>query len=387
MPVSSTKTAIVNGKVFDGDNLLPEHAVVVVDGLIEAVVRQDRLPRQIDATVDIDGRTLLPGFIDLQVNGGGGVLFNDAPTVETIRTIAAAHRSFGTTGLLPTLITDDLDVMAQAIQAVDQAMQEGVPGVLGIHLEGPFLSREKSGIHDSTKIRKVDESGIRVATSLLGGKTVMTIAPEVVDDDVIRHLVDKGVVVCAGHSAATYARAIAAVAAGLSGYTHLFNAMTPLQSREPGLVGAAIDGDNTWFGIIADGFHVHPATLRIAIAAKKRGGVVLVTDAMPSVGGDDSPFMVGGDKISVVNGRCTNDAGVLAGSDLDMITAINNIARFAGLDWFEAVRMATAYPARALGIDDKVGFIRPGYRASFVTVDAAHHVVDSWVDGSHQSFG
>src|SRR5262249_17685022 len=206
----------------------------------------------------------------------GGVLFNDAPNVDTIRRIGAAHARFGTTGFLPTLISDDSEVMAAAIAAVEQAIADGVPGLLGIHLEGPYLAPERRGVHDSSKFLPPDGGDIDLASSLRAGKTLITLAPERVGDAAIAELARRGVIVAAGHTAADYETTRRALAAGLRGFTHLFNAMTPLGSREPGVVGAALDDATSWCGVIVDGQHLHPAALRIALAAKPQGKIFLV---------------------------------------------------------------------------------------------------------------
>lgn len=345
------------------------------------MVSDQHLPGDVREVYDLGGGTLVPGFIDLQVNGGGGALFNAAPTVECLRIIASAHRQYGTIGFLPTLITDSYEVMRQAVAAVKQAIAEGVSGVLGIHLEGPFLNVERRGAHDARKFCTLDEEGFDIVTSLGVGKTLVTLAPELTTPEMIRRLVQEGVIVSAGHSAADYAQTCEALAAGVSGFTHLYNAMTPLQSREPGMVGAALEDDGSWFGIIADGYHMHPASFRVAVAAKKTGGAVLVTDAMPTVGSLEKSFELDGETIVARDGRVTNAAGTLVGSDLDMLSAVKNAAKFARIDWFEALRMATAYPARALGLDGELGAIRPGYRASLLALDDRRHIRASWIDG------
>lgn len=373
--------AIVNGTVFTGDALLHDHCVLLANGRIDAVLPQRNPPANIDDVFDLQGGTLIPGFIDLQVNGGGGVLFNDTPSVDTLRTIAAAHRQFGTTGFLPTVITDDISVMRQAIAAVDQAIVEQVPGILGIHLEGPYLNTSHKGIHDARKFRELDADGLVLLSSLGSGKTVVTLAPELTTPEMIQALVKRGVIVCAGHSAANYDQSRAALAAGLYGFTHLFNAMTPMQSREPGMVGAALDDDASWFGIIADGYHIHPASFRVAVTAKRTGKAVLVTDAMPTVGSALESFVLGDETITLRGGKLMNASGTLAGSNLDMLTAVNNAAQFARIDWFEAVRMATAYPARALQLHHELGAVREGYRASLLALDKQRQVCASWIDG------
>lgn len=374
--------AIVNGCIFDGESV-HEHKAVLIEGEhIVAVVDPEQVPADIGASYDLEGGTLIPGFIDLQVNGGGGVLFTAAPTVDSLRTIGAAHRQYGTTGFLPTLISTRFDVMREAVSAVAEAIAIGTPGVLGLHLEGPFLSPERKGVHDAGKFCQLDQTGFDILTSLQVGSTVVTLAPELTSPQMISRLVEEGVIVCGGHSGATYAQTRDALAQGLSGFTHLYNAMTPLQSREPGMVGAALEDDDSWFGIIADGHHIHPAAFSVAVAAKKRGGALLVTDAMPTVGSPDTSFILDGKTIVASEGRVTNAEGTLAGSDLNMLSAVNNAAEFARLDWFEAVRMASLYPARALGLERELGAIRPGFRASLLALDSAHRIRASWINGA-----
>ena len=374
--------AIVNGCIFDGESVREHKAVLIEGEHIVAVVDPEQVPADIGASYDLEGGTLIPGFIDLQVNGGGGVLFTAAPTVDSLRTIGAAHRQYGTTGFLPTLITTRFDVMREAVSAVAEAIAIGTPGVLGLHLEGPFLSPQRKGVHDAEKFCQLDQNGFDILTSLQVGSTVVTLAPELTSPQMISRLVEEGVIVCGGHSGATYAQTRDALAQGLNGFTHLYNAMTPLQSREPGMVGAALEDDDSWFGIIADGHHIHPAAFSVAVAAKKRGGALLVTDAMPTVGSPDTSFILDGKTIVASEGRVTNAEGTLAGSDLNMLSAVNNAAEFARLDWFEAVRMASLYPARALGLERELGAIRPGFRASLLALDSAHRIRASWINGA-----
>ena len=375
------KSAIVNGRIFDGQSLQEQHCVVVQHGVVETVCHLSQLPAGIPVCHDLQGNTLIPGFIDIQVNGGGGVLFNNAPTVETLRTMAAAHRRFGTTGFLPTLITDSEAVMVQAIDAVQQALTDAVPGVLGIHLEGPFLGAARRGVHDAERFCRLAERHIGLLSSLQGGKTLVTLAPEQASPELIEKLVAQGVIVSVGHSDASYDQTRLALAAGATGFTHLFNAMSPLQSREPGVVGAALEDSDSWFGIIADGHHVHPAAFHIAVAAKQRGGALLVTDAMATVGSEEGCFSLYGETICVEDGRLQNSAGALAGSHLNMLSAVDNACRFAHIDWLEAVRMASVYPARALGLESRHGAIRPGAVASFNELDAGRQMRGCWVEG------
>lgn len=374
-----SRTAFMPSRVLTPAGFESDRCVLVDEGRIAAVLPASACPPDVPAR-KLAG-DLLPGFIDLQVNGGGGVLFNDRPTMEGIATIAAAHRRFGTTGFLPTIISDDLEVVAQAIGAVDAAIARGMPGVLGIHIEGPFLNPAKKGIHDASKFRILDEVAIALLTSLRHGRTVVTLAPELAPAGAIRALRDRGVIVCAGHTAASYQEIQVGIAEGLSGFTHLFNAMSQLGSREPGTVGAALDACGTWCGLIVDGHHVHPASLRIALAAIGAERLALVTDAMPTVGWDQNEFQLGGVKIAACDGYCIAPDGTLAGSNLNMAQAVRNAGRMMGVDNATAIRMATAVPASAIGLSDEVGSIAPGLRADFVLVGPDMDVIESWIRG------
>ena len=379
-------TALVNGKIFLGkqeaDKQWLTNHVVIIDGeKIVAICSADDLPAGVTATIDLQNQRLIPGLIDTQVNGGGGALFNDSPSVETLRVMGEAHRKFGTTGFYPTLISDDLSVVEKSIAAVKQAIAEKVPGVLGIHLEGPFLNPERKGVHDASKFKIIDEAAFELLTSLDVGKTLITIAPELTTPEMIARFVAAGVVVAAGHSAANYEQTNTALAAGLSSFTHLFNAMTPLTSREPGMVGAALKDENSWCGIIVDGHHVHPSTLKIAHQAKAKGKMVLVTDAMPSVGAEDKSFVLNGELIRCADGKLSTKSGTLAGSDLDMLAAVKNTVELVGLDIDEAIRMASTYPAAMMG-ESNLGAIKVGYIASMILIDENFQLIRSWINGS-----
>jgi N-acetylglucosamine-6-phosphate deacetylase len=369
---------LVNGKVLT-PNGFEAVSVRVEHGRIAAIGRDDGVAAE--ARIDLQGHYLLPGFIDTQVNGGGGALFNDSPTVEAIAAIGAAHRRFGTTGFLPTLISDDLSTVARAIKAVEVAIAAGLPGLLGIHIEGPFLSEDRKGIHDASKFRTLDDAAFDLLTSLRRGKTLVTLAPEVTTPQMIARLAAAGVTVAAGHTNADYGQVRAALDAGLRGFTHLFNAMSPLGSREPGAVGAALEDPSSWCGVIVDGRHIHPAALRIAFRAKPHDRFMLVTDAMPSVGMTRKTFTLQGRTVTVVDGVCVDQDGTLAGSDLDMASAVRNAVALAGLDLETAVAMASAHPAAFLELGDDIGSIRLGLRANLVEADADLRVQRTWIDG------
>ncbi|RRU11781.1 N-acetylglucosamine-6-phosphate deacetylase [Stenotrophomonas sp. 278] len=379
------KTVLRNARILAGDEFRDDLAVVIEGGVITALV-SDAAPQlgSADEQVDLGGGFLLPGFIDAQVNGGGGVLFNNTPDVESLRTLASAHRRFGTTGLLPTLISDDVEVMRTAIAATREAIEARVPGVLGIHLEGPYIAPARKGTHNPDKFRVPDSDEIAMAASLDNGVTLLTLAPERVPLESIRALVERGVIVAAGHTAASYEEAKAGLDAGIRGFTHLYNAMSPLAGREPGAVGAALEDRDSWVGVIADGVHVHPASLRVALAAKPRGKVMLVTDAMPPVGADDPSYELYGEVITAVDGVVRNAAGSLAGSALDMATAVRNAVQQLGLPLEEAARMAARYPAQFLNLDDRLGEIAEGYQADLVLLDDALQVRATWIAGQRE---
>lgn len=378
-------TALINGRVLTDYAIESNLAVLIENGNISAVVDKNDKRVRNTQQYDLLGRYLLPGFIDCQVNGGGGVLFNDVPTVDTLRRIATAHRCFGTTGLLPTLISADTATMHAAITAANQAIAQNVPGILGIHLEGPYLSPERKGVHNSKKFHVPDAADIDLVCSLATGRTLLTLAPERVPLNLLRELVTRGIIIAAGHTAADYAQTRAALDAGLRGFTHLFNAMSPLTSREPGVVGAALEDANSWCGIIVDGYHVHPTTLRVAMAAKRKGKMFLITDAMPPVGSDQSSFYLNGEAITCRNGLCATAQGTLAGSALDMATALRNIVHLVGIPLAEAARMASTYPAEFLGLGTDRGRIAVGYRADLVSLNDDLTVHKTWITGTHSN--
>jgi N-acetylglucosamine-6-phosphate deacetylase len=372
---------LVNGRILAGEQIVNSRAVLVLDGRIEAVTGLDD-PRCRDAQrVDLQNQILLPGFIDVQVNGGAGVLFNDDPSVESIRAIGAAHRQFGTTGFLPTLISDDLDTIGQAIAAVQTSLDTHSSNVLGIHIEGPFLNWARRGVHDPKHLRRLDNGVISLLCSLRGGRTVLTLAPEMTTVDMIAQLASAGILVSAGHSDANYAQTTAAIEHGVRGFTHLFNAMAPLAPREPGIVGAALYDQTTWCGIIVDGHHVDPVMLKLAMRCKRHDRFMLVTDAMPAVGSSAPTFVLQGRTIQVVDGVCRDENGTLAGTALDMATAVRNAVSLLDLPVAQAARMASEYPAAFLGLERELGKIAPGYRADLVLLDDALHVQRTWIGG------
>ncbi|WOH37764.1 N-acetylglucosamine-6-phosphate deacetylase [Thalassotalea fonticola] len=357
---------------FDGQKLRKNVAVSISNGKIVSIDK---------AASDVQPGIMAPGYIDVQVNGGGGALFNSAPTVETIKTIGAAHAKFGTTGFLPTLITDKVDVMQLAADAVCEAIKQKTPGVLGVHFEGPHLSIPKKGVHSPEFIRGITNAEMAVFTRQDLGKVVVTLAPENVSIEDIKTLVAADVHVCLGHSNADYETVMKALTAGATGFTHLFNAMSAFGAREPGMVGAALLDDNSWCGLIVDGHHVHFDAAKLAIKAKENGKMMLVTDAMPPVGTDDESFPFFDSKIIRTGDRLNALTGELAGSCLDMAGAVINTVEHLQVEFTEALRMASTYPAEFLALDNQKGRLQPGACADFVILNDNLSVKQTWISG------
>ncbi len=382
--MSATRThAVAASHVFDGVAVLDDSAVIIEGCHIVEVRPRRELPASVPV-VHLPGEAwLAPGFIDVQVNGGGDVLFNDDPTEEGIDAIAAAHRRYGTTGLLPTLISDTYEKMQRALAAVGAAAA-GNPSVLGIHFEGPFLSPGKPGVHDKAMFRAPEARDLELLTSWHQGVVLVTLAPERVPADFVRELAAAGVRVSLGHSMATYEQTQAALEQGLTGFTHLFNAMPQLASREPGPIAAALESDRAWFGMIVDGRHIAPAMLRLALRGRARP--MLVTDAMPPVGGNKDRFSLYGQEISVRDGRCARADGTLAGAAIDMASAVRNAVHDLGVPLAMALQYASTEPAEFLGLGTVLGRLAPAFRADMVAFEPdSIDVLETWVAGAPAS--
>ncbi|AXV64964.1 N-acetylglucosamine-6-phosphate deacetylase [Pseudoalteromonas lipolytica] len=359
--------------LFTGDEFLENVFFSVANGVMTFV-------DAVDNAIELDG-LVAPGFIDVQVNGGGGAFFNAEQTTECLDRIAKAHGQFGTTALMPTLITDKVEVMAMAADATAKALAEGVPGVLGIHFEGPHLSFPKKGTHSEQFIRPITEQEFAIYARQDLGIKMVTLAPESVSTDDIARLIECGVKVSIGHTNADFATTNAALAAGADGFTHLFNAMSAFTSREPGVVGAALWDDNSWCGLIVDGHHVHPSSAKLAIRTKQRGKIMLVTDAMPPVGTNDMEFdFFDGRKVIRTGDRLNSTTGELAGSVLDMASAVRNTVNTLDVSLAETLRMASLYPAQYLGLKKK-GRLLEGYDADFVVLDEHQCVTATFIAG------
>jgi N-acetylglucosamine-6-phosphate deacetylase len=365
-------------RLFPGGGLPPEkdRVIEVAGGRILSVRSRAEAPRDV---VLRDHEIVAPGFVDLQINGGGGVLFNDAPTVATVERIARAARKGGTAHILPTFITAEGAAYAHALAAVEDAMAGGVPGCLGVHLEGPFLSPSRPGIHPARHIRPMtEEDADRIGA--FPHPCLLTLAPEEAEARLIERLIASGVTVFAGHTEATAEEMVRAADLGLSGVTHLWNAMSQLQGRAPGAVGATLTDPRLCAGIIADGLHVHPLNLRLAANAMG-DRLFLVTDAMPTLGAEIDAFDLSGVAVRLEAGRLVSPGGTLAGAHLAMDEAVRNMVSLAGVPVADALDMASGRPARVLGLGEALGRITPGFRASLACLHGDLRTVAVMVDG------
>ncbi|WEX88566.1 N-acetylglucosamine-6-phosphate deacetylase [Sinorhizobium garamanticum] len=379
----TAKKKITGARIFDGIDWHDGAVLIVEAGRVKAIVSAPAAPADADA-IDAHGLLLVPGFIDLQVNGGGGALLNEQPTLDGIRQICAAHAKFGTTALLPTLITDTREVRTAAIQAGLEAKKAAVAGFLGLHLEGPHLSIARKGAHDPSLIRPMDDADL---AEMLGcaralGCLMVTVAPENATRRQVRALCDAGVVVSLGHTDVGYDTACSYARAGARTVTHLFNAMSGLGHREPGVVGAALATGTLHAGLIADGFHVDPASMGIALRGKKGPGqIFLVTDAMSPIGTEMTSFHLNGREILRQGGRLTLADGTLAGADIDMLSSVRFVHEKLGQPIEEAIRMASAYPADVMGIASHKGRLLPGTDADFVLLTPELGMSSTWIAG------
>ncbi|TGN89069.1 N-acetylglucosamine-6-phosphate deacetylase [Bradyrhizobium yuanmingense] len=373
----SASLTIAAQHIFDGTDMRGPGSVRISQGRIESISFDEAAPASIRLPRDA---ILAPGLIDIQVNGGGGVLLNDQPTEAGVRRIVEAHRKAGTTGCLPTLITDRPEVVERLAVAAQACLD--IPGVLGFHLEGPALNRSRKGIHPEAEIRVPDRRDLAAIKSFGDrGRSILTLAPECVPASMIDELVGAGLRVAAGHSDASAEQIRQAVGRGLLGVTHLFNAMSQLSAREPGLVGAALEEDRLFAGIICDGIHVDPVALRVAFRCKGRDRLMLVSDAMPLVGTDDRQFLLQGRQITLHDNRLTGSDGTLAGAHLTMIQAVRNAVALIGIALVDALIMASRTPAAFLGLGSELGRIAAGYRADFVAFNPSFEVIDTWIGG------
>ncbi len=370
--------ALVASRVFDGTKMLGCCAVLLRQDRVVRIVDVDAIPQGVPVVHLAADRVLVPGFVDLQVNGGGGVMFNDHPHPDTLLVMAEAHARMGSTSILPTLISSDRPTRRAAIAAVRAARQANMPGIAGLHLEGPYLAPTRRGIHPASVITTPDAEDMAELTAVFDGAMLITLAPEMVSPTDIAALAAAGRFVFAGHSDASFEEACRGFEAGIVGTTHLFNAMSQFGSRTPGMVGAAFSRGVA--GIIVDLLHVHPASVAAAYRCMGAERLFLVSDAMATAGSDCEDFTVGGNPIRLIEGRLVDAGGTLAGAHLSMGEAVRRAVADVGISLDDALRMATRTPADAVGLGD-VGRIGPDTRADFVELDSGHAVRDVWRGG------
>jgi N-acetylglucosamine-6-phosphate deacetylase len=372
--------ALTGVRIFDGETVREGLAVVIKDTRIVEVIPKEKVPDNMERR-NLYGGVLAPGFIDVQVNGGGGALLNENPSIETVKRIAASHRKFGTTGMLPTVITDAPHVLAESIAAVKAAYAAKTPGVLGIHIEGPFLDIDRKGAHNAHFIRTMTNTDVDLIAHADCGVVMLTLAPNRVPLGLIEKLAADGVLVSLGHSDASFVEVQLALDVGARAFTHVFNAMSQMNGREPGMVGAALSDAESFCGLIADGLHVHDVAMRVAIAAKNKGRIMLVTDAMPTAADGPDSFELQGRMVKRVKGRLVLDDGTLAGSNLTMDQAVRYCVNNLGVKLEDALCMASLNPATFIRADHELGRIRSGYLASLVHLSDDLTVLKTWIDG------
>jgi N-acetylglucosamine-6-phosphate deacetylase len=365
-------------RVFDGERFLEDSALIVEDGRVRGIVPHADRPN--GETVDLGGGVLAPGLVDWQVNGGGGALFNQTPDVETIRQIIVSHRACGTSALLPTVITDAPEILSAALAAAREA-QATIPGALGVHVEGPFIDPRRKGAHPAEWIRPLREADAAALIGARAGVMVVTLAPVSASNEAIARLARAGIIVSVGHAEATCEEALAAFGAGARSVTHLYNAMSQLEHRAPGLVGAALADPRITCGFIADGFHVHETAGRVALRTKGAGRIALVSDAMPSAAGGPRQYELHGRRVTQSGLKLTLEDGTLAGAAITMLDAVRYCVARLGASPGEALRMATLTPAQLLRIEASHGSLRPGARADLVHLSEDLQLFGVWIGG------
>ncbi|HED3066708.1 TPA: N-acetylglucosamine-6-phosphate deacetylase [Kluyvera ascorbata] len=375
--------ALTHGRIYTGHEILDDHAIIVANGLIERICPLADVPANVEQR-SVNGAILAPGFIDVQLNGCGGVQFNDtaeAVTVETLEIMQKANEKSGCTNYLPTLITTSDDLMKLGIRVMREYLAKHPNQALGLHLEGPWLNLVKKGTHNPSFVRKPDAELVKFLCDNADVITKVTLAPEMVAPEVITALANAGIVVSAGHSNATAQEARVGFRAGITFATHLFNAMPYMSGREPGLTGAILDANEIYCGIIADGLHVDYINIRNA-KRLKGDKLCLVTDATAPAGADIDQFIFAGKTIYYRNGLCVDENGTLSGSSLTMIEGVRNLVEHANIALDEVLRMATLYPARAIGVEKRLGSIAPGKVANLTAFTHDFKIIKTIVNGN-----
>ena len=373
------KQALLGSQIFCGERFYDDHALLVEGKSIVDIVDKNNTPDNFNK-IELDQGILAPGFIDLQVNGGGGVLFNNSPNKESLNTIIKAHQFFGTTSIMPTVISDSLEVLEQCIKTVTEEIKNN-SSLLGIHIEGPFFNTKYRGVHQKQYISTINSDYLNLFESLRGFPVMLTLAPECISSQQLKHLTSLGIKTLAGHSDATYDELDDAIKNGLDGFTHLFNAMGQISAREPGVVGSALHFENTFASIIVDLHHVHPSLIQLAYQLKPKGKLFFISDSMATINHGKPSFELYDEVVNESDGRLVNSEGKLAGSSITQIDAVKNAYQKCNIPLNQALAMASRYPAEYLGIENHLGSLKPGYRADLVHFDSNFKVHNVWVSG------
>lgn len=373
------KQAITGSKLFNGIDFIEHKALLIDDQHIAGIVNEDAIPTDF-LIKKLDGGILSPGFIDLQVNGGGGKLFNNSPDKESLNTIISAHQYFGTTSIMPTVISDSLNILQKCTDTISNEIDNN-HSLLGIHIEGPFFNVKYRGVHQKQYINTINASYLNLFETLDKFPVMLTLAPECISIKQLKHLKSLGFKILAGHTDANYDQLEEAVKYGLDGFTHLFNAMGQISAREPGVVGSAFDFDETSASIIVDLHHVHPSLINLSFKQKPKGKLFFVSDSMATINHGEPSFELYDEVVSESNGRIINSEGKLAGSSITQIDAIKNAYQKCSIPLESAISMATLYPAEYLGVSDYIGQLKKGYRADLAHFDSNFHVQNVWLAG------
>jgi len=373
------KQAITGSKLFNGIDFIEHKALLIEDQHIAGIVNKDAIPTDFQVK-KLEGGILSPGFIDLQVNGGGGKLFNNSPDKESLNTIISAHQYFGTTSIMPTVISDSLNILQKCTDTISNEIDNN-HSLLGIHIEGPFFNVKYRGVHQKQYINTINASYLNLFETLDKFPVMLTLAPECISIKQLKHLNSLGFKILAGHTDANYDQLEEAVKYGLDGFTHLFNAMGQISAREPGVVGSAFDFDETSASIIVDLHHVHPSLINLSFKQKPKGKLFFVSDSMATINHGEPSFELYDEVVSESNGRIINSEGKLAGSSITQIDAIKNAYQKCSIPLESAISMATLYPAEYLGVSDYIGQLKKGYRADLAHFDSNFHVQNVWLAG------
>ena len=373
------KQAITGSKLFNGIDFIEHKALLIEDQHIAGIVNEDAIPTDFQVK-KLEGGILSPGFIDLQVNGGGGKLFNNSPDKESLNTIISAHQYFGTTSIMPTVISDSLNILQKCTDTISNEIDNN-HSLLGIHIEGPFFNVKYRGVHQKQYINTINASYLNLFETLDKFPVMLTLAPECISIKQLKHLKSLGFKILAGHTDANYDQLEEAVKYGLDGFTHLFNAMGQISAREPGVVGSAFDFDETSASIIVDLHHVHPSLINLSFKQKPKGKIFFVSDSMATINHGEPSFELYDEVVSESNGRIINSEGKLAGSSITQIDAIKNAYQKCSIPLESAISMATLYPAEYLGVSDYIGQLKKGYRADLAHFDSNFHVQNVWLAG------